>query len=171
MNMKVACPHCQVVGVVPENLKYASDWPVACHHCHQHYFLPVVASPAPLSRQIELNCADCGRQTTFDKNIHESIVTGNFPLFCPDCHAPLTEQQNDIIELGQTETNYSDAKQTVGASSGIAFVFMGFFIVSVSVMAAYEGLIDRAWLDALMLHLPDHAVVHSYLSDMLKSSS
>ena len=27
MNIKVACPHCQVVGVVQE-LKYASDWPV-----------------------------------------------------------------------------------------------------------------------------------------------
>ena len=26
MNIKVACPHCQVVGVVPEELKYASDW-------------------------------------------------------------------------------------------------------------------------------------------------
>ena len=47
MNIKIACPHCQVVGVVPEDLKYASNWPVACHHCHQHYYVPVVASPAP----------------------------------------------------------------------------------------------------------------------------
>ena len=29
MKMRVACPHCQVVGVVPEDLRHASDWPVA----------------------------------------------------------------------------------------------------------------------------------------------
>ena len=113
MNIKVACPHCQVVGVVPENLKYASDWPVACHHCHQHYYVPVVASPAPLSRQIELRCSDCGRETSFDKNIHKSTIEGKFPLFCPDCHAPLPKLQNEIVELYQTEEGYFDAKQAI----------------------------------------------------------
>ena len=170
MNIKVACPHCQVVGVVPENLKYASDWPVACHHCHQHYYVPVVASPAPLSRQIELRCSDCGRETSFDKNIHKSTVEGKFPLFCPDCHAPLPKLQNEIVELYQTEAGYFNARQAIGMRTGLAFVFLGFFIVSVSVMAAHEGLISREWLDAIFLHIPDYAFVSSYFKAMLAPS-
>ena len=170
MNIKVACPHCQVVGVVPKNLKHVSDWPVACHHCHQHYFLPVIASPASLSRQIELRCSDCGRETSFDKNIHKSIVEGNFPLFCPDCHTPLTGPQNKIIELDQTAADYSNAIQGLGMRSGLAFGFLGFFIASVSVMAAHEGLISRDWLDDFLLQIPEYTVVVSYLTDMLKPS-
>ena len=170
MNIKVACPHCQVIGVVPENLKHASDWPVACHHCHQHYYLPVVASPAPLSRQIQLRCSDCGRETSFDMNIHKSTVEGNFPLFCPDCHALLPEPQDKIIELVQTEADYFNALQGIGVRTGLAFGFLGFFIVSVSIMAAHEGLISRDWLDEFLLHFPDYAVVSSYLTGMLESS-
>ena len=170
MNIKVACPHCQVVGVVPENLKYASDWPVACHHCHQHYYVPVVASPAPLSRQTELRCSDCGRETAFDRNIHKSTIEGNFPLFCPDCHAPLPKPQNEIIELVKTEAIYPNTIQANGIKTALIFVFLGFFIVSVSVMAAHEGLIRRDWLDAFFLLVPDHAIVSSYLPDMLKSN-
>ncbi len=170
MNIKVACPHCQVVGVVPENLKYASDWPVACHHCHQHYYVPVVASPAPLSRQIELHCSDCGRETAFDRNIHKSTVEGNFPLFCPDCHAPLPKLQNEIIELHQKEEDYPNTIQTIGMQTGLTFVFLGFFIVSASVMAAHEGLISRAWLDAFLFHIPDYASVFSYLTTVLSPS-
>ena len=55
--------------------------------------------------------------------------------------------------------------------SALALVFTGFFIVSVSVMAAHEGLISREWLDNLLQHLPDRAIVVSYLTDALKSSS
>ena len=54
--------------------------------------------------------------------------------------------------------------------TGLAFVFFGFFIVSVSVMAAHEGLISREWLDAIFLHIPDYAVVSSYLTAMLAPS-
>ena len=168
MNIKVACPHCQVVGVVPKNLKYASDWPVACHHCHQHYYLPVVAPPAPLSRQIELHCSDCGRETAFDRNIHRSTAEGNFPLFCPDCHARLPEPQNEIIELDQREVDYSNSKQAIGVRTGLTFVFLGFFIVSVTVMAAHEGLISRDWLDEFLLHIPNYAAVSSYLTGVLE---
>ncbi len=171
MNIKVACPHCQVVGMVPENLKHASDWPIACHHCRQHYFVPVVALPAALSRQINLRCSDCGREATFDKKIYETIITGNFPLFCPNCHALLPSSKNDILELSQTEAAYASSRQSVGLQAAIAFTFLGFFIVSVSVMAAHEGLINRDWLDALFLHFPDNAHVSSYLTDMLKLSS
>ncbi len=170
MNIKIACPHCQVVGVVPENLKYASDWPVACHHCHQHYYVPVVVSPAPLSQQIELRCLDCGRETSFDMNIHKSIVEGNFPLFCPDCHARLPEPQNKIIELDQTELDYFKSPQGIGMRAGLAFGFLGFFIVSASVMAAHEGLISRDWLDEFLLHIPDYAAISNYLTDMFESS-
>ena len=170
MTIKVACPHCQVVGVVPENLKYASDWPVACHHCHQHYYVPVLASPAPLSRQIELRCSDCGRETSFDKNIHKSTVEGQFPLFCPDCHALLPKLQTQIVELYQTEAGHFNARQAIEMRTGLAFVFLGFFIVSASVMAAHEGLINREWLDAIFLHISDYAIVSSYLTAVLAPS-
>ena len=132
--------------------------------------MPVIASPASLSRQIELRCSDCGRETSFDKNIHKSIVEGNFPLFCPDCHTPLTGPQNKIIELDQTAADYSNAIQGLGMRSGLAFGFLGFFIASVSVMAAHEGLISRDWLDDFLLQIPKYAVVLSYLTDMLKPS-
>ena len=161
MHMKVACPHCQVVGMVPEDLKFASDWPVACHHCHQHYFVPVVSSPAPLSKQVELSCSGCGRVSALDKNIHKSVIANHFPLFCPDCHTSLSAQQNVIIELDQTEATDNNTLQSGGARFGLVFIFIGFFIVSVAFMAANEGLISRHWLDNLFLHLPDRAVVSS----------
>ena len=166
MHMKVACPHCQVVGVVPEDLKFASDWPVACHHCHQHYFVPVASLPAPLSRQVELYCSNCGRVSALDKKIHRSIIEDQFPLFCPDCHTTLSAKQNVIIELDQTESANNCAQQSVGLQSGLVFIFIGFFIVGVSVMAANEGIISRQWLDNLLLHLPDRAIVSSYLADL-----
>jgi hypothetical protein len=165
--MKVACPHCEVVGVVPEDLKYANDWPVACHHCHQHYFVPVVTSPAPLSLLVDLNCSDCGRVAALDKNIHKSVVAGNFPLFCPDCHAPLSAQQNFIVELNQTEIADTRAQQSLGMQSAFVFIFLGFFIVSVSVIAANEGFIGRGWLDNLLLNLPDRAFVSSFMAELL----
>ena len=28
MNMRVACPHCQVIGVVPDELRKIGSWPV-----------------------------------------------------------------------------------------------------------------------------------------------
>ena len=168
MNIKVACPHCQVVGVVPEDLKHVNDWPVACHHCHQHYFAPVVSSPAPLSRQVELYCSKCGRIAALDNHIHKSVIAGRFPLFCPDCHAFLSAQQSVIVELNQTETTDTRTRQSVGMRSGLVFIFIGFFIVSVSVIAANEGLIDRDWLDDLFLHLPDRAIVSSHLAELLE---
>ena len=166
MHMKVACPHCQVVGVVPEDLKFASDWPVACHHCHQHYFVPVVSSPAPLSRQVELYCSKCGRVSALDKKIHRSVIEDHFPLFCPDCHTSLSARQNVIIELDQTEATDNRTQKSVELRSGLVFIFIGFFIVGVSVMAANEGIISRQWLDDLLLHLPDRAIVSSYLADL-----
>ena len=165
--MKIACPHCQVVGVVPEDLKYASDWPVACHHCHQHYFVPVVSLPAPLSRQVELYCSNCGRMAAVDKNIHKSVIEDHFPLFCSDCHAPLSAQQNVIVELDQPETTDNRTQRPVRVRSGFVFVFIGFFIVSVTVMATNEGLISQNWLNNLLLHLPDRAIVFSNLAELL----
>ena len=167
MNIKVACPHCQVVGVVPEDFKYSSDWPVACHHCHQHYFVPVVSSPAPLSRQVELYCSNCRRVAALDKNIYKSVISGHFPLFCPDCHAPLAAHQNVIFELDQTEKTDARIQSSAQLRFGLVFIFIGFFIVSVSFMAANEGLIRRDWLDALLLYVPEPAVVISYLTELL----
>ena len=77
---------------------------------------------------------------------------------------------NEIVELTQTEAGYFNAWQDIGMRTGLAFVFLGFFIVSASVMAAHEGLISREWLDAMILHIPDRAIVSSYLMAMLAPS-
>ena len=125
MNIKVACPHCQVVGVVPENLKYASDWPVACHHCHQHYYVPVVASPAPLSRQIELRCSDCGRELHSIRTSTNQLSRANSSVL-PRLPRPTPKLQNEIVELYHTEAGYFNARQAIGMRTGLAFVFLGF---------------------------------------------
>ncbi|MGB2463793.1 MAG: hypothetical protein ACPICC_02675, partial [Candidatus Puniceispirillaceae bacterium] len=82
----------------------------------------------------------------------------------------LPKLQNKIVELNQTEAGYFNDRQAIGMRMGLAFVFLGFFIVSVSVMAAHEGLISREWLDAIFLNLPDYAVVLNYLTAMLTPS-
>jgi len=170
MNMKVACPHCQAVGVVPDELRKTSGWPVACHHCHQHYYVPVISSPAQLSRQVEMSCKSCGQASSVDKQAYQTIVAEKFPLFCQACHSPLAGDDADIIDLNAT-AQASPQPQPVGMRSALALIFTGFFIVSVSVMAAHEGLISRDWLDNLLQHLPDRGVVVSYLTEALKSSS
>ena len=43
--LKLACPHCQNIGVVPELMMRAGDWPISCHYCHQHYYAPVLSGP------------------------------------------------------------------------------------------------------------------------------
>lgn len=170
MNMRVACPHCQVIGVVPDELRKISSWPVACHHCHQHYFVPVISSPAPLSRQIDLSCTSCGQSSALDKQAYDVIRTENFPLFCQTCHSSLSEEDAHIVELDNPDKP-GQTTQAVGMKSGLAFVFAGFFIVSVSVMAAHEGLISRDWLDHVLSHLPDRTTVVNFLTEALRSSS
>ena len=170
MNMRVACPHCQVVGVVPDKLRKISNWPVACHHCHQHYYVPVISSPAPLSRQIDLACASCGQTSALDKQAYEEILTEKFPLFCQTCHNSLAGEEANIIELDHPDQS-GQSTQAVGIKSALVLAFAGFFIVSVAVMAAHEGLISREWLDSLLQHLPDRAILVSYLTEALKSSS
>lgn len=169
MNMKVACPHCQAVGVVPDELRKTSSWPVACHHCHQHYFVPVISSPAPLSRQIDLTCGSCNHVSALDRQAYEIILAGEFPLFCPSCHSSLSGDGADIIDLDRPD-QAGRKQDSVGMRSALALAFTGFFIVSVSVMAAHEGLISRDWLDALLALLPDRAMVVSYLTDALNST-
>ena len=169
MNMKIACPHCQVVGLIPDELRKTSGWPVACHHCHQHYYVPVVSSPAPLSRQVELSCTSCGQPSALDKQAYEIIVAETFPLFCQACHACLTPDEADIIDLNQQPRKAG--QKPVGLRPALALIFIGFFIVSVSVMAAHEGLISRVWLDNLLLNLPDRSSVMTTLSEAFRSSS
>ena len=98
-----------------------------CHHCHQHYFLPVVNTPAPLSRQIELYCSNCGRAAALNENIHKSVVASHFPLFCPDCHHPLTAQQNITVDLNQTEIVDIGRQKSVGVRSGLIFISVEVF--------------------------------------------
>ena len=132
--------------------------------------MPVISSPAPLSRQVELACASCGQTSALDKQAYDSILKEKFPLLCQSCHSSLTGDEADIVELDHPDKT-GQTTQAVGMKSALALVFTGFFIVSVSVMAAHEGLISREWLDNLLQHLPDRAIVVSYLADALKSSS
>ena len=59
---------------------------------------------------------------------------------------PPPEPQNKIIELDQTELDYFNPHRLLEYELG-SLLFLGFFIVSASVMAAHEGLISRDWLD------------------------
>ena len=87
--MKIACPHCQSLGIIPDLISQAGNWPIACHHCHQHYFAPVLSTAAPLARQLELICPHCAFDSHLDKQLYFRLIEQDFPLFCPQCHKSL----------------------------------------------------------------------------------
>lgn len=167
MNLKLACPHCQVVGIVPVELMNAKNWLVACHHCRQHYVLPLVSSSAPSSSQIDVCCAKCGQTSSLDKQAHKAILEGKFPLLCSGCHSSLTEGEGVADEPKQA----SSKAEFFGVRSALILILTGFFIVGGLVIAAQEGVIGREWLDSLLLHLPDRSVLAKFVADALSSSS
>jgi len=168
--MKIACPHCQVLGEIPTIVLQNSNWPIACHHCHQHYFAPVVSRPEKLVRQKKINCSRCKAKAEIDIDKYAAVVACEAELYCPACHdlLPLpkkTVQKNSSAKLLETlvtdETEATSppakARQQIlpGWRSALFLVFAGFVLTALAMMAAQEGLIDRVWLDRLLLELPD----------------
>ena len=84
--MKIACPHCQVVGEIPTIVLQNSNWPIACHHCHQHYFAPVVSGPEKLARQKKITCSGCKAKAEIDIDKYAAVVACEAALYCPACH-------------------------------------------------------------------------------------
>ena len=168
--MKIACPHCQVLGEIPTIVLQNSNWPIACHHCHQHYFAPVVSGPEKLARQKKITCSGCKAKAEIDIDLYAAVVAYEAALHCPACHdlLPLpkkTARKKSSARLLETpvtdETEAASApsrarKQILpGWRSALFLIFAGFVLTGLAMMAAQEGLIDRVWLDRLLLELPD----------------
>ena len=193
--MKIACPHCQVLGEIPTIVLQNSNWPIACHHCHQHYFAPVVSGPEKLARQKKITCSGCTAKAEIDMDKFAAVIACESELYCPSCHdlLPLPKNtarkktsamllQNPITdETNEAKTASSSATtppaNTLPATtrphilpgwrSALFLVFAGFVLTALAMMAAREGLIDRVWLDKLLLGLPDKQALTTTLNALL----
>jgi hypothetical protein len=173
--LKLACPHCQTIGVVPELMMGAGDWPISCHYCHQHYYAPVLSGPETMERQIELGCQHCDTVSRLDFRTFTKISEAEFELLCARCHASLTEgitqithilteavsaqddQKNaDNITLpalqntdSRTDTQRRAIRHELGAGDKLSYLLIGFGFMITAILAAQEGIIARDWLDQL----------------------
>ena len=171
--IKIACPHCQVLGEIPAIVLQNSDWPIACHHCHQHYFAPVVSGPEKLARQKKIACSNCKTIAEIEQKKYNAILSVGAMLYCPDCHhdLPLSKAGAKIktstpsiktILPGKTENNAargSDQPAFPGWRSVLFLLFAGFVLAALAMMAAQEGLIDRVWLDKLLSQMPNRQII------------
>ena len=168
--MKIACPHCQVLGEIPTIVLQNSNWPIACHHCHQHYFAPVVSGPEKLARQKKITCSGCKAKAEIDIDLYAAVVAYEAALHCPACHdlLPLPKKtarkkssarllETPVTDETEATSLPSRARQQIlpGWRSALFLIFAGFVLTALAMMAAQEGLIDRVWLDRLLLELPD----------------
>lgn len=177
--LKLACPHCQTIGVVPELLMNAGDWPIACHYCHQHYYAPVLSSPEKMERQIELSCNHCAHTSRLDFASFSAIAEQEFELFCPKCHHNLSkslthithilteavsppqaalpsEETQDLVQPEHKNAALPAPSLSHQAVAGFGLIGFGFTLAAV--LAAQEGLIARDWLDHIFImfeNLPD----------------
>ena len=168
--MKIACPHCQALGEIPTIVLQNSNWPIACHHCHQHYFAPVVSGPEKLARQKKITCSGCKAKAEIDIDKYVAVVACEAALNCPACHEPLPLPKKTArkkLSARPLETPVPDETEAAstpsrarpqilpGWRSALFLIFAGFVLTALAMMAAQEGLIDRVWLDRLLLELPD----------------
>ena len=188
--MKIACPHCQVLGEIPTIVLQNSNWPIACHHCHQHYFAPVVSGPEKLARQKKITCSGCTAKAEIDMDKFAAVIACEAELYCPSCHDllplpkntarkktsamllqnPIAEETNEAkIASSSAKTPPATARQHIlpGWRSALFLVFAGFVLTALAMMAAQEGLIDRVWLDKLLLELPDKQALTATLNALL----
>ena len=116
--IKLACPHCRMVGMVPELLSETGGWPIACHHCHQHYFAPVLSGPLPMARLIELGCLKCSFVSQLDIKALDELQSQNFALYCPECHdALIVPRHEEAPETVLDEPAPDTAKQRIEESA------------------------------------------------------
>lgn len=178
--IKIACPHCQVLGEIPAIVLQNSDWPIACHHCHQHYFAPVVSGPEKLARQKKITCSSCKTTAEIEFEKYNAILAVGAVLYCPDCHhdLPLSKAGQkaktttpSIETLSPEKTEDKAAKGSgrpafPGWRSALFLLFAGFVLAALAMMAAQEGLIDRVWLDRLLSGLPDRHIITDGLRNL-----
>ncbi len=179
--------------MVPELLSETGGWPIACHHCHQHYFAPVLSGPLPMARLIDLSCQKCGFISQLDNKALNDLRVQNFTLFCPKCHNPLPIQPRDVTtnsplpdssyELKNnnisTDTAPSGAPQAIAAAklemqrrpsvnsgSVVLLLVTGFLISIIIIEAARTGIIDRTWLDTILEALPHPSELNKFVSSL-----
>lgn len=175
--VKIACPHCQALGEIPSVVLQNNNWPIACHHCSQHYFAPVVSGPEKLVRQKNIPCTNCKTKAVIDSDKYEAVLSCMAKLYCPDCHHPLPPAkgskrketpalemqalslQNSQPEAASKADSSGHPPILPGWRSAVFLVFAGFVLTALVMMAAQEELIDRIWLDKFLAGLPDPAEV------------
>ena len=171
--IKIACPHCQVLGEIPAIVLQNSDWPIACQHCHQHYFAPVVSGPEKLARQKKIACSNCKIIAEIEQEKYDAILSVGAALYCPECHHDLhlskagakTKTTTPSIETISPEKAKDHTAKGPGQPafpgwrSALFLLFAGFVLAALAMMAAQEGLIDRVWLDKLLSQLPDRQMI------------
>ena len=107
-----------MVGMVPELLSETGGWPIACHHCHQHYFAPVLSGPLPMARLIELGCLKCSFVSQLDTKALDELQSQNFTLYCPECHdALIVPQHEEAHETVPDEPASNTAKERIEKSA------------------------------------------------------
>ena len=150
-----------------------SDWPIACHNCNQHYFAPVVSGPEKLARQKKIACSNCKTIAEIEQEKYNAILLAGAVLYCPDCHHDLplskagvktktTTPSIETFSLKKSENNTSKGSGKPafpGWRSALFFLFAGFVLAALAIMAAQEGLIDRVWLDKLLSQMPDRQMI------------
>jgi len=193
--LKLACPHCQNIGVVPELLMRAGDWPISCHYCHQHYYAPVLSGPETMERQVELNCHQCETVSRLDFTTFTKITEADFELLCTQCHESLTDGITKIThilteavaakdaELTQDSTamvaaqHHSSSQNSLAPARSLSFgemvryLLIGFGFATAAILAAQEGVIDRNWLDQLYALFPEISHTLQMLAKMAGPAS
>ncbi len=183
--VKIACPHCQTLGDIPAVILQNSNWPIACHHCNQHYFAPVASGPEKLVRQRKITCTNCKTKAVMDSDKYEAVLSCTAELYCPNCHhtlplekggkpnetpAPEMEVlslQNSQKEVANEATSSVRPPILPGWRSAVFLVFMGFVLTALVMMAAQEGLIERTWLDKFLAGLPNTKEVSAAFNRLL----
>jgi hypothetical protein len=186
-----------MVGMVPELLSETGGWPIACHHCHQHYFAPVLSGPLPMARLIELDCLKCSFVSQIDIKALYELQSQNFSLYCPKCHnaliIPRNEEANETVldepasdtaeESAETQSVESPKqtkpkdtprqaepkKPSKKFSSGgvLLLLLIGFVISIILIDLAQQGIIDRIWLDIILNVLPDKSQLETLLKEII----
>lgn len=195
--LKLACPHCQTIGVVPQIMMSAGDWPIACHYCHQHYYAPVLSGPEGMERQIELSCNECRHTSRLDSQSFRTVTEHAFELFCAKCHHNLSEGLTHITHILTEAVNPQDqevqpeqhtpklavkdgeeksaqqivntAEHTLSGQAIAGFGLIGFGFTLAAVLAAQEGLIAREWLDSIFVLLENFPQMLQQLLANMKS--
>lgn len=179
--------------MVPELLSETGGWPIACHHCHQHYFAPVLSGPLPMARLIDLTCQKCGFVAQLDNKALDDLRVQNFTLFCPKCHDTLLIQPPSVTTssslpnaASELETNSmsvdrvnSDAPQTaaiaqpelqrrtsINSGSVALLLVTGFLVSFIIIEAARNGIIDRTWLDVILEELPHPSKLREFVGGL-----